>query len=148
MEKYFVTVNQGNGVRFYKDEACKIPHREDGPAVECANGNKQYWQNGKLHRDDGPAVEDASGGKWYYQNDKLHRDDGPAVLYSNGDKEYCQNGKLHRDDGPAVEFASGDKCYYLNGKELSKSEFLARNVTSCEGKMVEIDGKKYRLTAI
>ena len=125
MKKYFVTVDEGKTVRFYKDEACEIPHRDDGPAVEYSDGYKAY-----------------------YQNDKLHRTDGPAVEHANGGKQYWQNGKCHRDDGPAVEFASGYKEYYLNGKKLTKAEFLARNVPSCEGKMVEIDGKKYKLTAI
>ena len=125
MKKYFVTVDKDKNIRFYKDEACEIPHRDDGPAVEHANGYKAYCQNGKLHRDDGPAVE-----------------------YANGNKYYYQNGELHRDDGPAIEFADGDKRYYLNNKHLTEAEFLARNVPSCEGKTVEIDGKKYKLTAI
>jgi len=30
-------------------------HREDGPAVECANGYKYYYINGKRHREDGPS---------------------------------------------------------------------------------------------
>ena len=33
-----------------------IFHREDGPAVELANGTKQWHINGKLHRLDGPAM--------------------------------------------------------------------------------------------
>ena len=38
-------------------------HREDGPAVEYANGDKAWYLNGKRHRTDGPAVEDATGDK-------------------------------------------------------------------------------------
>jgi hypothetical protein len=40
-------------------------HREDGPAVECANGTKRWYINGKLHREDGPAVEWADGDRWW-----------------------------------------------------------------------------------
>ena len=58
-------------------------HREDGPAVEYANGTKQWWFNGKRHREDGPAVEYTDGTKQWWFNGKLHREDGPAVEYAN-----------------------------------------------------------------
>ena len=32
---------------YYKDEACNILHREDGPAVEWINGIKYWYMNGK-----------------------------------------------------------------------------------------------------
>ena len=44
-------------------------HREDGPAVEYANGDKQWFLNGKLHREDGPAIEYPDGDKFWYLND-------------------------------------------------------------------------------
>ena len=59
-----------------------------------------YLKNGKRHREDGPAIEYANGNKVWYINDKLHREDGPAVEYANGDKEWYINGKRHREDGP------------------------------------------------
>lgn len=31
-------------------------HREDGPAIEYADGRIEYWVEGKLHREDGPAI--------------------------------------------------------------------------------------------
>lgn len=40
----------------------------DAPAVEYADGSKEWYQNGKLHREDGPAVEYANGGKEWYRN--------------------------------------------------------------------------------
>jgi hypothetical protein len=45
-------------------------HREDGPAVEYANGFKAWCINGKRHREDGPAVEYADGSKSWYLNDE------------------------------------------------------------------------------
>tara|TARA_Y100001956_G_scaffold56034_1_gene55020 strand:- start:172 stop:408 length:237 start_codon:yes stop_codon:yes gene_type:complete len=33
-----------------------------------SNGNKCWWLNGKLHREDGPAIEWADGDKWWYLN--------------------------------------------------------------------------------
>jgi hypothetical protein len=43
-------------------------HREDGPALEFANGDKEWWIDGKLHRLDGPAVEWADGAKEWWVN--------------------------------------------------------------------------------
>ena len=41
-------------------------HREDGPAIEIANGYKEWWLNGDLHREDGPAIEYKDGyNEWY-----------------------------------------------------------------------------------
>jgi len=52
-------------------------------------GNIEYLNNnGELHRDDGPAIEDANGDKFWFQNGKCHRLDGPAVEYANGNKSW------------------------------------------------------------
>jgi hypothetical protein len=85
--------------------------------TEDAGGNK-FWRNekGELHREDGPAVEWANGDKEWYLNNELHREDGPAVEWANGDKSWYLNGERHRADGPACEWANGDKFWYLNGK--------------------------------
>jgi len=85
---------------YYKDKEKTILHREDGPALELANGDKYWYLNGKRHREDGPAIEDA-----------------------DGDKEWYLNGECHREDGPAVEFADGDKEWWLNGEKLTEEEF-------------------------
>ena len=68
-------------------------------------------------------------------------------VYDNGDKHWYLNGKLHREDGPAVERADDSKSWYLNDEELSEAKFNARTkpTPSCEGKVVEIDGVKYKL---
>ena len=107
------------------------------------------WYNleGKLHREDGPAVEYADGDKIWYINDQLHREDGPAREYADGTKYWHLNGELHREDGPAVEYAIGYKAWYLNGKNLTELEFNQRT-RSCSGKIVEIDGKKYKLISV
>ena len=117
-------------------------HREDGPAIENINGDKEWWihgkrhrvgapaseyygggatcgatmwfQNGQLHRLDGPAIEDATGKKEWYQYNKRSRTDGPAVIGSDGRQEWYLDGKLHRDGGPAVEDA-GDREWYNMG---------------------------------
>jgi hypothetical protein len=67
------------------------------PAVEFANGRKEYWVNGRLHRDGGlPAIE-CDESKEYWVNGRLHRDGGlPAIERSDGTKEYWVEGECIR----------------------------------------------------
>ena len=111
------------------------------------NGSKSWYLNDKLHREDGPAVEWADGSKFWYLKGKFHREDGPAIERADGSKFWYLNDKLHREDGPAVEYVCGTKEWFLNGKQLSEAEFNARTKQkpSCEGKVVEVDGVKYKL---
>ena len=69
MKTYKVKVNDLGTICWYNEKG-EI-HREDGPAVECADGSKEWWVNGKLHREDGPAFEWADGGKEWYLNGKM-----------------------------------------------------------------------------
>jgi len=90
---------------------------------------------------------DDDGTKRWFLNDKLHREDGPAVEYTDGRNWYL-NGKLHRVDGPAMECYNGSKYWFLNGVEYTESEWskqLQKVKSSCVGKIVEIDGVKYKL---
>jgi len=113
--KYTVRIDE-EGTFWYK-EGTKILHREDGPAVEYADGSKYWWLNGERHREDGPAIEWADGSKYWWLN-----------------------GKRHREDGPACEFANGTKSWYLNGEELTKEEFNAGkvNTLTIDGKTIEL----------
>ena len=113
------------------------------------DGDKYWYVNGELHREDGPAVEHADGGKEWYLNGNLHRTDGPALEYADGDKYWYVNDKLHRTDGPAVEYADGTKEWYLNGKELTEAQWREQTKpkASCEGRVVEVEGVRYRLVA-
>ena len=97
-EQYIET--DGSENRYFSDEAMTVLHREDGPAVEYANGGKLWYLNGKLHREDGPAAEFPGGYKaWYINN------------------------KLHREDGPARELPDGHEAWYLNGECMNEEEF-------------------------
>jgi len=72
-------------------------------------------------------------------------------VYANGDKHWYVAGKRHREDGPAIEDADGYKYWYVDGKKFTEAEFDKRRnpvSESCEGRVVEIDGKQYRLAAI
>jgi len=92
-------------------------------------------------------VDDYGTERWYNEQDQRHREGDPAMEFANGDKWWYLNDKLHREDGPAIECANGDKYWCLNGKELTEAEFNART-KSCNGKVVEIDGKKYKLQEV
>ena len=88
-----------------------------------------------------------NGTKCWYLNGKLHREDGPAVEWSDGTKRWYRNGKLHREDGPACEFADGTKRWYIDGLALAEEGFNNKNKT-CNGKIVTIDGKQYKLQEV
>ena len=60
------------GTFWYKGPGMEILHREDGPAVEYADGEKWWYLNGRLQREDGPAVESNDGYKEWWLNDKRY----------------------------------------------------------------------------
>jgi len=56
-------------------------------------GTSRRYLGGKLHREDGPAIENVNGDKEWFFNNKRHRTDGPAIEYADGDKEWFVNGE-------------------------------------------------------
>jgi hypothetical protein len=99
----------------------------------------------------------AVGDKYYYKDREMtiiHREDGPAIEYSNGDNSWYIDNKCHREDGPAADWAGGlQKRWYIHGKHLTEKEFNAITrwgaiQSSYDGKIIEVDGKKYKLTEI
>jgi len=111
-----------------------------------------YNQQDKLHREGGlPAIEFADGSKEWMVNGKLHREGGlPAVEFANGGKQWHFNAQLHREGGlPAIERADGSKEWYVNGHHVTEERAKAMfNKPTCNGKVVEIDGKKFKLVSI
>ena len=90
---------------YYKDgttaseyNQSKVLHREDGPAIEYTNGQKEWYVNGKCHRIGGPAKEYADGGRFWYVDGKRHRVDGPAIEWSNGDKPWWVDDELYTEE--------------------------------------------------
>ena len=69
-KEQFIHINEYGTKCHYSDRNMEILHREDGPAIEYADGDKEWWINGKLHREDGPAIEDADGYKAWWINGK------------------------------------------------------------------------------
>ena len=125
IKKYYVTVDEEGTTRWYKDAKCTVLHRENGPAIEYADGDKFWYQNGQLHRTDGPAVE-----------------------WSDGTESWYQNGLRHRTDGPAVEYADGTKRWYINGDPMTEAEFLAATQPVVEMTVADIEklvGKRVKI---
>ena len=106
MKDQFIHIDKHSNKFYYSDKSMSVRfrHREDGPAVEWADGTKAWYINGERHREDGPAIEEVDGLKAWFINDLRHR-----------------------EDGPAVEHSSGTKLWYLNGCMLTEDEFNDRN---------------------
>ena len=98
------------------DELEAIATSVMGPQPETDKaGNVRWYWKGQLHREDGPAVEWANGSKWWCRNGELHREDGPAIECVDGFKSWYRNGLRHREDGPACEWADGAKEWWRDG---------------------------------
>ena len=68
-------------------------------------------------------------------------------VWPSGNKQWFLNNKRHREDGPAIEWANGHKAWWLNGKALTEKEHQAQT-KGCANKVIEIDGKKYKLVEV
>jgi antitoxin component YwqK of YwqJK toxin-antitoxin module len=108
---------------------------------------QEYYANGKLKSEE-----------FFNSEGKRHNAAGPAYRewHENGQlkhEEYWLNGKRHNDAGPAIRrwYENGQlwsEAYWINGRWLTKAEWEARvNPAPCDGKVVEIEGRKYKLVA-
>ncbi|MFA5024180.1 MAG: hypothetical protein WC523_04450 [Patescibacteria group bacterium] len=113
---------------------------KDGKHID-EYGTIRYYLNNQFHREDGPAIEWDNGDKEWWLNDQLHREDGPAVEYADGTKYWCLNGKFHREDGPAV-CVNGSKAWYLRGVEYTEEEFKAYKLIKQLAKLKDIVEEK------
>jgi hypothetical protein len=77
--------------------------------------------NGILHREDGPAVEYANGGKAWSLHGKLHREDGPACVYADGSKSWYLNGEYYSEKEFNKKMQQSKKIN-INGREFTIEE--------------------------
>ena len=71
-----------------------------------------------------------------------------VVVDEYGTKCWYLNGFYHCEHGPAIQCADGTKYWCLNGIEVTKTEWhkqIQKDKAPCVGKVVEIDGVKYKL---
>jgi len=86
---------------------------------------KKIYKNskGQYHRDDGPAIEYKNGDKEWFKEDKRHRIGGPALERVNGIKVWFEDGRYHRLDGPAIEWEWESKNWYILDRPLKEKDF-------------------------
>ncbi len=114
--------SQGNRRYYLPSKGPDYLHRLDGPAIESADGSKEWYINNKRHRLDGPAMTNPDGAKSWWINGKRHRLNGPAIIHSDGSEIWFVDDKAHRLDGPAFEDCDGYKGWWINGKKLDDEE--------------------------
>ncbi len=106
---YDVKIDENGNVHYYEEPSFYDVEIDD-------DGNVRYYnERGQLHRLDGPAVERADGTKEWYQDDMPHREDGPALELSNGGRGWFEDGLKHRLDGPAIIWPDGTKEWWVQG---------------------------------
>lgn len=133
-ESYLVTDEQGNKRWTLDGDWHGTLHREDGPAVETANGAKQWFIHGKRHRIGAPALIYGDGSEEWYEDGTPHRVGGPAMMHSNGNKLWAYRGDLHRLDGAAIEKANGNKSWWVKGIRYDDVEEWAKAALKYERK--------------
>jgi hypothetical protein len=69
-QEQFIRINTAGDKFYYKDKAMTIRHCLDGPAIECLDGYKVWYADGKRHRLDGPALECVSGERSWFVDGK------------------------------------------------------------------------------
>ena len=111
---------------------------KNGLIVE--HNTKRWYKDGKLHREDGPAIEWADGVKdWYYKDiwvggfvkpdpvlwerlTSVELNGGPllngCVVTLQGNKYWYKDDRYHREDGPAIEWVNGKMDWHHHGEYL------------------------------
>jgi len=104
--------------KYWVDNQNQLHRDNDKPAAIYKNGQKEWYQHGKLWRgDDKPSITWHDGSSFWYTDDKLHREgDNPAVVKASGTKEWYKNDLRHRDNGPALIRSNGQQSWYKHGK--------------------------------
>ena len=74
------------------DKICKVDNFSMEKVINEFGTFRYYNENDELHREDGPAIEYADGEKWWFKNAKLHRENGPAIERVSCNNSYYYNG--------------------------------------------------------
>ena len=82
--------------------------------VRVYKDHTEWFLNGKLHREDGPAIEYANGTKFWYLNGKRHREDGPAIKWANEDKFWYLNDKELTEQEHAAQTKKSTTAFGTN----------------------------------
>lgn len=110
--------------------------------IEDDDGNLTYFENSDNSDNYWQKCEyDANGNETYHEDsnnywERFERDDkGDVDYYENSNEFWCRWG---RDD-------KGRETYFENSVGIKRG--TPKSAKTCEGKVVEVDGIKYKLTA-
>lgn len=93
--------------------------------MRVGENGRRVWRlpNGASHRVGGPAVEHADGSREWLEHGLPHRLDGPAVELADGRTEWWVRGRRHRIDGPAlIRGGGGVDTWYVNGAAFDAAD--------------------------
>ena len=104
--------------------------------IKDKNGNVIYWEN--------------SNGNWYKNE---YDSNGNQIYTENSTGGWCK--REYDSNGNQIYYETSDGYWYKNeydsnGNQIyyenSNGKIIDNRPKGCEGKVVEIDGKKYKLT--
>ena len=88
------------------------------------------------------AIKDANGNETYYEDSDGYWN--KSEYDANGNRTYYES-----SDGQWYRYeydANGNRTYYENSDGFRRG--TPKSANTCEGKVVEVDGIKYKLTAL
>ena len=108
--------------------------------IKDANGYETYYEDSddywaRWERDANGKVTHHGDGEDYWR--RWERDDNGYVTYYEDSDDYWA--RYERDD-------NGNETYYENSNGVKRG--TPRSSKACEGKVVEVDGIKYKLKAL
>lgn len=111
-------IKDQNGTIIYYNSKNKI-HRDDGPAVEYANGTKEWARDGRFYRARGPAIEDSDGTKrWYDECGEWIKTCHPKTV------SYIKNKGTENEEEMELELCCKECAEFYYGISYSEFELL------------------------
>ena len=135
MKTQYIKITEDGDKYYHSDEEMSIRHREDGPAIEWTNGDKEWYINNKQHREDGPAIEWTNGNTYWYLNSVEYSEEEFNKKMKNS-KKIVIKGK----EFTVEELNSLRKWWWLNGICYSADDFYKKINNS---KRIVINGKEF-----
>jgi hypothetical protein len=108
-----MSIQEGKSQRWFDEQG--LLHRENGPAVEYADGGGEWWIHGHRQTKNGQStIVTPCGTQIWVIDDQLHRDQEPAIIGVANRQEWWVHGHRSRENNqPAIE-DSGRKEWWVN----------------------------------
>jgi hypothetical protein len=137
------------GIRYTEEEYNKkiLEMKTTNPVID-RYGNKCWFnEKGELHREDGPAIEYADGNQEWYQNGELHRLDGAAIITNMGDKYWFIEGMEYDEEDFNKKISKTEQKVETTMKDIMKDRFEKAAYRSASRQMVNGISKAIVLAA-